>query len=75
MRRYAETVASVLGLDTYSRTDFLLDEQNRIFCLETNTLPGMTQTSLLPQEAAAEGMDFGQLCEKIIEISLDKYEV
>lgn len=75
MRQYAETVASVLGLDTYSRTDFLLDEQNRIFCLETNTLPGMTQTSLLPQEAAAIGMDFCQLCEKIIEISLDKYEV
>lgn len=73
MQRYAEQVAKVLGLDTYSRSDFLLDKENRIFCLEANTLPGMTPTSLLPQEAKAVGMDFNQLCEKLIEISLRKY--
>lgn len=75
MRQYAQDVAAVIGLDTYSRSDFLLDEQGRIFCLEANTLPGMTPTSLLPQEATVVGMNFNELCEKIIAISLEKYEV
>ena len=74
MQYYAEKVAKVLGLDTYSRSDFLLNDKNEIFCLEANTLPGMTPTSLLPQEAAAVGVNFNQLCEKLIEISLRKYE-
>lgn len=74
MQQYAEAVARVLGLDTYSRSDFLLDKENHIFCLEANTLPGMTPTSLLPQEAKVIGMDFNQLCEKLIEISLRKYQ-
>ena len=74
MRRYAERVAEVIGLDTYSRSDFLLDENNQIYCLEANTLPGMTPTSLLPQEAAVVGVNFNELCEKLIEISLRKYE-
>ena len=74
MQYYAEQVARVLGLDTYSRTDFLLNKKNEIFCLEANTLPGMTPTSLLPQEANVVGMNFNQLCEKLIEISLRKYE-
>lgn len=73
MQSYAEAVAEVLGLDTYSRTDFLLNRNNEIFCLEANTLPGMTPTSLLPQEANVIGMNFNQLCEKLIEISLQKY--
>lgn len=74
MSRYAERVAEVIGLDTYSRSDFLLDENNQIYCLEANTLPGMTPTSLLPQEAAVIGINFNELCEKLIEISLRKYE-
>lgn len=73
MQRYAEEVARVIGLDTYSRSDFLLNENNEIFCLEANTLPGMTPTSLLPQEAAAVGMSFNELCEKIIAISMKRY--
>lgn len=73
MQHYAERVAEVLGLDTYSRMDFLLNEKNEIFCLEANTLPGMTPTSLLPQEAKVIGMNFNQLCEKLIELSLRKY--
>ena len=73
MQHYAERVAEVLGLDTYSRSDFLLNCNNEIFCLEANTLPGMTPTSLLPQEAAVLGINFNQLCEKLIEISLKKY--
>lgn len=74
MRGYAEKVAEVVGLATYSRSDFLMSESGEIFCIEVNTLPGMTPTSLLPQEAAAIGMDYPALCEKIIEISLQRYE-
>ena len=74
MRHYAEEVAKVIGLDTYSRSDFLLDKDNKMYCLEANTLPGMTPTSLLPQEAAVVGVNFNELCEKLIEISMKKYE-
>ncbi|MBO5372354.1 MAG: D-alanine--D-alanine ligase [Lachnospiraceae bacterium] len=73
MQKYAEMVAEALGLDTYSRIDFLLNERNEMFCLEANTLPGMTATSLLPQEANAVGINFNQLCDKLIQISLEKY--
>lgn len=62
-----------MRLKCYARFDFLLDKKtNKFYCLEGNTLPGMTPTSLVPQEAAAIGMDFGQLCEKIISMALDK---
>ncbi len=74
MQGYAEQVARVLNLETYARMDFLLDEQENIYCLEANTLPGMTSVSLLPQEALAVGMDFESLCERIIQISMKKYE-
>ena len=74
MQGYAEKVAEVLGLNTYSRTDFLLDAEDHIFCLEANTLPGMTPTSLLPQEAKVTGVDFNQLCEKLIESSMRTYK-
>lgn len=74
MRHYAEEVAKVIGLDTYSRSDFLLDKEGNMFCLEANTLPGMTPTSLLPQEAAVVGVNFNELCEKLIDISMKKYE-
>ena len=59
-----------LGLSVYSRTDFILDEDGKAWCLEVNTLPGMTPTSLVPQEAAAVGIDYDMLCEKIAEESL-----
>ena len=74
MQRYAEEAVRALGLCTYSRMDFLLSRDNRIFCLEANTLPGMTPTSLLPQEAQAVGMSFEDLCQRIVEISLDKWK-
>lgn len=74
MQHYAEEVVKALGLCTYSRMDFLLNDENQMFCLEANTLPGMTPTSLLPQEAAAVGVSFQELCEKILAISLAKYE-
>lgn len=73
MQGYALCAARILMLDKYSRIDFLMDEEENIYCLEANTLPGMTPTSLLPQEAAVLGMDYGMLCEKLIEVSDEKY--
>ena len=75
MQHYAEEVSRVLGLNTYTRNDFLLNEKGEMFCLEANTLPGMTPTSLLPQEADAVGIGFNELCEEIIRISFKRYEV
>ncbi len=75
MQAYAEQVMKALRLDVYARMDFMLNEKGEMFCLEANTLPGMTPTSLLPQEAAAVGMAFPELCEEIIKISMKKYEV
>lgn len=75
MQKAAEDVFTALRLKTYARMDFILNENNEIFCLEANTLPGMTPTSLLPQEAKANGMDFETLCETIIDISMKKYVV
>ena len=59
-----------LGVEIYSRVDVLLDAQNRPFVLEANTLPGMTETSLLPKAAAATGISFPELCKTIAELSL-----
>ena len=59
-----------LHLNSYGRIDVMMDEQENVYCLEANPLPGMTPTSLLPQEAAAIGIDFPSLCEKLIEVSL-----
>ena len=73
MQGMAEKVFHALRLKTYARMDFLLNDKNEIYCIEANTLPGMTPTSLLPQEAKAVGIDFESLCELIIDISLKKY--
>ena len=72
MQREAEHAFEMLRLKVYGRVDFLLDQDNRFYCLEANTLPGMTPMSLLPQEAAAAGIPYPELCEKIIELSLKK---
>ena len=73
MQRWAEKACETAGVTTYARVDELLNEDGDIYCLEINTLPGMTGTSLLPQEAAAVGMSYDELTKKIIEISLEKY--
>lgn len=70
IRDMAEKAWRALHLSVYARMDFLMDREGKIYCLEANTLPGMTPTSLIPQEAAAVGIDFGTFCEKLIEISL-----
>lgn len=63
-----------IGCNVYSRVDFLMTENNDLFCLEVNTLPGMTELSLVPMAASASGMNFNSLIEKIICSSLNKYE-
>ena len=72
MQAEAEHAFETLRLKVYGRVDFLLGDHNRLYCLEANTLPGMTPMSLLPQEAAAAGIEYADLCEKIIELSLKK---
>ena len=74
LQSYAEQVFKALKLSSYARIDFMMDAADQSFyCLEANTLPGMTPTSLLPQEAAAIGMSFEDLCEKLIDVSLARY--
>ena len=59
-----------LGIEIYSRVDVLLSEDNQPFVLEVNTIPGMTESSLLPMGARAAGIEYPQLCELIAEHSL-----
>ena len=60
-----------LKLNVYSRADFLLDKDGNLYCLEMNTLPGMTAASLLPKEAKVAGIEYGDLCELIIRKSFE----
>jgi D-alanine-D-alanine ligase len=62
-----------LGLEVYSRVDVLLPEDGLPVVLEINTIPGMTEASLLPDAAAAAGISYGRLCERIAEISLARF--
>lgn len=70
MQAHAEKAFKILRLKNYARMDFMMSETEELFCLEANTLPGMTPTSLLPQEAAAAGISFNELCEMIIAAAL-----
>lgn len=63
-------VHNALGLSAYSRSDYIVDEKGEIYFLEINTLPGMTPTSLMPQEAAAAGVDYKSLCQMIVDMAL-----
>ena len=74
MKNAAVLVHEELGLSAYSRTDFIVTDEGRVYALEANTLPGMTPMSLLPQEAAAVGIGFPELCQIIIEESMNKYD-
>ncbi|PKM72442.1 MAG: D-alanine--D-alanine ligase [Firmicutes bacterium HGW-Firmicutes-16] len=73
VQRLSEKVNSVLMIDAYCRVDYLMNDKGEIFCLEANTLPGMTPTSLIPQMAQAQGKSFGELCDEIIIVSMKKY--
>ncbi|MDR0465829.1 MAG: D-alanine--D-alanine ligase [Deltaproteobacteria bacterium] len=62
----------LLGIEGYSRADFILPEDGVPYILEVNTLPGMTATSLIPQEAAAVGLGFGELLERLLELGIQR---
>ena len=74
MQHIAVQAHNALDLDVYSRADFIVDKDGNMYCLEVNTLPGMTPTSLLPQEAADIGIDYDELCHQMVMLSLEKYK-
>lgn len=74
MQAISEKVFAALRLKQYARMDFMMDGDGKLYCLEANTLPGMTPTSLIPQEAQAMGVSFEDLCEWIMELALKEGE-
>ena len=64
-------IHNALDLSVYSRTDFIIDSEGRAWCLEVNTLPGMTPNSLIPKAAKLAGYSYPELCEKIVTLSLE----
>lgn len=73
MNNIITKVKNALGLKVYSRVDVIMDENENIYVLEANTLPGLTNISLLPQEAQAIGINYDELCIKILELSEEKW--
>jgi len=63
-----------LKLEAYSRIDFRLDAEGRFWCLEANSLPGLTAASLLPQSAKAVGISFPELCDKICQLAMKRHQ-
>jgi D-alanine-D-alanine ligase len=71
-QQYGIAAHNALQLRGYSRTDMILTEQGQLYLLETNTIPGMTATSLFPQAAAEHGLDFPALLEKLIVLGMER---
>jgi D-alanine-D-alanine ligase len=69
LQELALTAHRAVKLGGYSRVDFRLSPEGDIFCLEANTLPGMTRMSLLPQAARAAGIEFPELCERLVQLA------
>lgn len=72
IQAHALRAHQALKLGDYSRVDFRMDREGGFWCLEVNTLPGMTATSLLPQSAAVMGIGFTELCERICRLAIDR---
>jgi D-alanine-D-alanine ligase len=72
-QRFAVAAHHALKLRGYSRVDFRLDRDDQLWCLEANTLPGMTAASLFPKGAAAAGMGFPEVCERICQLALEEH--
>jgi D-alanine-D-alanine ligase len=70
---YANIAHRALYCRGYSRTDMILKDRE-IYVLETNTIPGMTATSLLPQAAQVAGISFSRLMDKLIELGLEAHQ-
>jgi D-alanine-D-alanine ligase len=74
VQRYAKLAFDALKLRGYARIDFRMATDGTFYCLEANTLPGMTQTSLIPQAAAAAGISFPELCDRVVQLALANHE-
>ncbi|MEO6848052.1 MAG: D-alanine--D-alanine ligase [Chthoniobacterales bacterium] len=74
VQQVAVAAHRALGLEIYSRVDVLLNDSGEFCVLEVNTIPGMTETSLLPKAAASLGIGFAELCERIGLLSLQRFE-
>lgn len=72
VQEYAKCAHHALGCCGVSRTDFIIDENDQPWILETNTIPGMTPTSLLPDTARVAGYSFPELCTKLVEFALER---
>jgi D-alanine-D-alanine ligase len=72
VRDLAVRAHQALKLRDYSRVDFRLDADGGFWCLEANSLPGLTATSLFPQSAAAAGIPFGELCERLCRMAVER---
>ena len=70
---FAERAHKALGCRGVSRSDFILDDEGCFWILETNTIPGMTSTSLLPDAARVAGMSFPELCTRMVELALEEH--
>ena len=70
VQRLALVAFRALKLGGYARIDFRMAHDGTFHCLEANTLPGMTELSLIPQAAAADGILFPELCERIVQLAL-----
>ena len=70
VQEQARRAFRALKLRGYARIDFRLDDSGGCFCLEANTLPGMTELSLIPQAALAAGISFPELCERIVQLAI-----
>jgi D-alanine-D-alanine ligase len=65
LKEYGLQAHQALGCRHYSRVDFRMTDEGELFCLEVNTIPGMTSTSLVPKSAEAVGIDFGELVDRL----------
>ncbi|WP_010650711.1 D-alanine--D-alanine ligase [Oceanobacillus massiliensis] len=71
IKSYAVLAHQSLGCEVYSRVDFILTEENLPVILEVNTLPGMTPTSLFPDAAKSIGIDYGEMIEKFVSLTME----
>src|SRR5688500_12686464 len=68
-QRLARLAFGILKLRGYARIDFRMAADGELYCLEANTLPGLTELSLIPQAAAAHGIAFAEMCERVVTLA------
>ena len=75
IQQLAMKVNHVLKLEHFSRIDFIMEDEGQLWCLEANSIPGLTAKSLLPQSAQASGIDFASLCKKICDLGIKRSRI